>query len=123
LNRLGVVYNCQKRYAESEEILRKALNIDTEKLGVNSPILAEPYLNLGSSLRGQRRLDEAVENFRRGIEIMTKAGQRDTPNMAPVLFQYSSLLREMKLWADAERVSTEALGIRVKEKVHGESYN
>jgi len=32
------------------------------------------------------------------------------------------LLREMRQWADAEKASTEALGIRVKGKVSGETY-
>ncbi len=122
LNRLGVLYNCQKHYAEAEEILRRALEIDSEKIGFNSPILAEPYLNLAASLHSQGRRDEALEYYRLGIEIMTNAGQRDAPNMAVVLDQYSLLLREMQHWADAEKVSTEAMGIRVKEKVNGETY-
>jgi len=122
LNRLGVLYNDQKHYPEAEEVLRKALEIDSNKLGPGSPVLAEPYLNLAASLHSQRRRDEALECYRRGIEIMTNAGQRDAPNMAVVLDRYSVLLREMKRWADAEEVSTEALGIRVREKVNGETY-
>ncbi len=53
---------------------------------------------------------------------MTNAGQKHAPEMAAVLYQYSLLLRELKRWADAEQASTEALGIRVKEKVNGETY-
>jgi tetratricopeptide (TPR) repeat protein len=122
LNRLGVLYNSRKRFAESEDVLRKALEIDSKKLGDNSPILAEPYLNLGSSLQGQRRREEALECYKRGVDIMTKAGQRDAPNMASILEGYSALLREMEQWSDAEKISTEALGIRVREKIKGETY-
>jgi tetratricopeptide (TPR) repeat protein len=117
LNRIGVLYNAQKRFTDAETTLRIALAIDSQKLGNASPILAEPYLNLGLSLEGQRRLDESLESYRRGVEIMTNAGQRNAPNMAVVLFQYSALLREMKRWADAERISTEALGIQVKHPI------
>jgi tetratricopeptide (TPR) repeat protein len=102
--------------------LRKALEIDSKKLGANSPILAEPYLNLATSLQGQKRREEALECYRHGIEIMEKAGQKHAPTMAIILDQYSSLLREMQLYADAEKASTEALGIRVKGKVNGETY-
>lgn len=122
LNRLGVVYNDEKRFPKSEEVLRQAVDIDSEKLGANSPILAEAYLNLAFSLEGQHRLDEALECFQRGVGIMTDAGQRNTPGMANVLEQYSGLLREMHRFADAEQASTDALGIRVKEKVKGETY-
>ena len=52
---------------------------------MNSPVLAEAYFNLAASLHGQRRRDEALESYRRGIEIMTNAGQKDAPNMAVVL--------------------------------------
>lgn len=53
---------------------------------------------------------------------MTNAGQKNAPNMAIMLEQYSIVLREMQRWADAEKASTEALGIRVREKVNGETY-
>ena len=122
LNRLGVLYNAEKRFTEAEEALRNAVEIDSRTLGDKSPILAESYLNLAASLHSQKRRDEALECFRRGIEIMTNAGQKEAPTMAAVLDQYSVLLREMNRWADAEKASTEALGIRVREKVNGESY-
>jgi tetratricopeptide (TPR) repeat protein len=122
LNRLGVLYNAEKRFTEAEEALRNAVEIDSRTLGDKSPILAESYLNLAASLHSQKRRDEALECFRRGIEIMTNAGQKEAPTMAAVLDQYSVLLREMNRWADAEKASTEALGIRVREKVNGETY-
>ena len=122
LNRLGVLYNVEKQYTKAETILRKALAIESVKLAKNSPVLAEAYINLGCSLRGQRRREEALEDFQRGIQIMTLAGQKNTPDMSVVLNIYSSLLREMQLWAEAEKASTEALGILVRQKVHGESY-
>ncbi len=122
LNRLGVLYNAEKRFTDAEETLRKAVEIDSRTLGDRSPILGESYLNLAASLHSQKRRDEALEFFRRGIEITTNAGQKEAPTMAAVLDQYSLLLREMNRWADAEKASTEALGIRVKEKVNAETY-
>jgi tetratricopeptide (TPR) repeat protein len=122
LNRLGVLYNDEKRYTKSEKALREALEIDSKKVAKDSPVLAEPYINLAFSLYAQHRREEALEDFQRGIEIMTKAGQAKTPNMAVVLNQYSALLREMSRFADAEKASTEALGIVVKEKINGETY-
>jgi hypothetical protein len=73
-------------------------------------------------LHSQRRREEALECFQQGIEIMTNAGQKNAANMAAVLDRYAVLLREMNRWADAEKASTEALGIRVREKVNGETY-
>ena len=35
----------------------------------------------------------------------------------------ASLLRQMQRWAEAEKASTEALGIVVNEKVNGETYH
>jgi tetratricopeptide (TPR) repeat protein len=122
LNRLGVLYNVEKQFTKSEDVLRQALAIESAKLSKNSPVLAEAYINLACSLHGQRRREEALEDFQRGIQIMTLAGQKDTPDMSAVLNHYSALLRELELWADAEKASTEALGIIVRQKVHGESY-
>jgi tetratricopeptide (TPR) repeat protein len=122
LNRLGVLYNIERQFTKSETVLREALAIESAKLAKNSPVLAEAYINLACSLHGQRRREEALEDFQRGIQIMTLAGQKDIPDMAAVLNHYSILLREMELWAEAEQASTEALGIVVRQKVHGESY-
>jgi tetratricopeptide (TPR) repeat protein len=122
LNRLAVAYNYQKHYLKSEEILRQALEIASARLGARSPALADSYINLAVSLQGQRRLDEALECYQHGIEIMVNAGQKDARIMALVLDQYSTLLRALKRYADAEKASTEALGIIVKEKTHGETY-
>lgn len=123
LNRLGVLYNYQRRYAQSEQTVRKALEIDSKVLGANSPVLAEPYVNLANSLHGQHRLDEAAECFHRAIDIMTNAGQKDARNMAVILEQYALLLKDMQRWADAEKASVAALGIRVKETVNGETFH
>jgi len=122
LNRLGVLYNIEKQFTKSEEVLRDALAIESVKLAKNSPILAEAYINLACSLHGQRQRKEALEYFQRGIQIMTLAGQKDTPDMVIVLNHYSSLLRELELWAEAEKASTEALGIVVRQKERGDSY-
>jgi tetratricopeptide (TPR) repeat protein len=122
LNRLGVLYNVEKQFAKSETVLREALAIESAKLTKNSPVLAEAYINLACSLHGQRRREEALEDFQRGIQIMTLAGQKNTPDMSVVLNHYSALLRELELWAEAEKASTEALGIIVRQKVHPESY-
>jgi len=42
--------------------------------------------------------------------------------MAAILENYSGLLKQMQLWAEAEKASTEAMGLRVQRTIHPDSF-
>ena len=120
LNGLGVALFAQKRYPESEELFRRALQAESARQELGGAA-SDSTLNLASAIAAQGRRDEALPLYRQGIAMLADRGLNDTPQMASALDNYSSLLRQLEQYADAEKASTEALGIRVRQAIREEN--
>jgi tetratricopeptide (TPR) repeat protein len=122
VNRRGTVLALENRKTEAEGALRSALAIEETTLGESSPALAEPCLNLAGLLQSEKRREESLMLYQRGLKLMEHGSGKSAPDMAAVLDAYSHLLKEMQLWAEAEQASTQALGLRVQKTIHPDSF-
>jgi tetratricopeptide (TPR) repeat protein len=73
-NNLGLIAMQQGAYAEAEQLIRKA--IDLNRQGGHFHHLGKHLMNLGNLLRRQGRLDEAGTLIAEGQTLVAKAGDR-----------------------------------------------
>lgn len=71
-DQLGTAYTAEGKYAESEELARKALSIYETLLGPSNKEVAVTLSNLGYRLAKQGKHQEAIDSFKRSIKIQEK---------------------------------------------------
>jgi tetratricopeptide (TPR) repeat protein len=74
LNNLAVTYNVLARYAEAEQLFRRAIEIGEKTLGKDHPTIATRYNNLALLLYDQGRYAEAEPLFRRLVYRFATSG-------------------------------------------------
>ena len=70
LNRLGVIALARKRFAESEGLLTRALQIRQARFGSEHPLVAHALLTLSAVYLEQRRYVEADRACRHALQMM-----------------------------------------------------
>lgn len=117
MNQLGVLYQLKSRYAESESLARRALEIDEQTYGPDHHNIATSLNNLAELLRTTNRLTEAEKLFRRALAITEKTFGPDHPNFASSLNNLAQLLRITNRLDEAEPLYRRALSIF--ERING----
>jgi hypothetical protein len=85
LNNLAGLYLAQRRLAEAEPLLRRALAIAEKALGSEHPNVGKSLSNLAKLHLDQGRLAEAEPLVRRSLAILAKALGPDHPELAASL--------------------------------------
>jgi len=98
LGTLGVLYDAQARYAESEPLKRRALAINETSYGKEHPKVAIRLNNLALLLQATNRLSEAEPYSRRTVEVFvqfTRATGHPHPHLEVAVNNYGGLLMAM----------------------------
>lgn len=75
LDRLALLHFAARNSRETEAAYKRALALREKSLGANDPQVAQSWLNLGEFYRFERRLDPAVESYRRALNIYGPLGE------------------------------------------------
>ena len=95
LNDLALVLNDRNHdYAESEKLLRKALEIDETLLGPQSYKASIALQNLAMIARQRKNYDQAEEYNRRVLAIRERIIGPDHPDIAPILNNLALVYRD-----------------------------
>ena len=114
INRLGDVHLHQRRYAEAEPLLKRALAIREKALGPKHPDVAMSLNNLALLYKAQGFYGEAEPLYQQALAILEKALGPEHPHLAIGLNNYAALLRKTGRSAEATRMEARAKAIRAK---------
>ncbi len=109
LDALGRVNEQLGRFAESEQMLRRALALRRAQQGVNHPDVAATLINLSSAVRQLGRGAEALQLAREALAIQERALGPGHPDMATTLRRMSDLTADASV---AESLIRAALAIQ-----------
>ncbi len=112
LRRQGVILIDRGRYAEAEEVLRRALAQRPRSAGEVDARLAETLENLATALRSEGKLPEAEALIRETLQMRRRIFGRDSPEIATSLNNLALMLRERGQFGEAEDFYRQALAIR-----------
>jgi tetratricopeptide (TPR) repeat protein len=100
--------------AEAEELVSRALAIERKWLGPSLLLKGFTLADLAAIFVKEKRLGEAEPLYREASAILeTYTGAADT-RVANILYSYSSLLRALMRYSDAEQVEVRATAIHVR---------
>jgi tetratricopeptide (TPR) repeat protein len=114
MSQLGLPLDAKALHAEAEPLLRRALFIDEEIYGQDSPIVAMHLNNLTLLLRATDRLTEAEPLARRALEIDERTVGPDHPSSVRSLSNLALLLQDTGRLNEAEPLLRQALTIAEK---------
>ena len=127
-NRMGVVCQRLKRYAEAEDYLKKALSIGKEmyREADNETLmdLSSYYNNLGNFYRELSRFDEAEQMYRQSLDLKRKLYSRSSvyaSTLSDVLNNLGTMYWDENKLAECETCYEEALKLRRKEAQSNEN--
>ena len=110
-NQLGVLFDAKARYAEAEQLKRRAAAIGEVSLQPDDPELATRVNDLAELLRATNRLAEAEPLFRRALAIWETSLGPLHPQVATALNNLAALLQATNRLAEAEPLFRRALAI------------
>ena len=111
LNNLAAMYHRQRRYSEAEPLYLRALAIGDPPGTLNS------LRNLAELYREQGKFAQADPLYRRLLKSLEGGPGEVSLEFAKSLDRYAEILRGMEQHAEAARVETQALGIRVRHSL------
>jgi|GEM_PF-3446885 len=110
----GLALHLLGRFSESESVQRDALISKRKAFGAH-PIVANAHLNLGKTLQGQGKLDEAEENFREAVSLRQDLhGPQDRRTINAICHLTESLMLQAKD-GEASKMFEESLAQYRKE--------
>jgi tetratricopeptide (TPR) repeat protein len=112
LNNLAWLYVQQKRYADAEPLLKRALVIREKTLDADSEWIAQTLDHLGKLFHRSGRPTDAVPNFERAVAVAGKSGRRG--RLVGCLEHWAWLEMEQRRYARAEQLYARSLAIREK---------
>jgi tetratricopeptide (TPR) repeat protein len=98
-------------YAESEPLVRIALDIETKNLGSDHPFVAIRLNSLASLLKRMNRLDEVEGLYRRALAISERSFGPEHPRVAICLSKLARFLLRTNQLDEAEKLARRALAI------------
>lgn len=110
----GVLLRKEGKYAQAEQLYRRALNIQQLKLPPDDPALVSTFNNLGALLNFEAKYGEAEPLLRRALAIDEENQGPDDPGVARILTNLASLLHNKGDMAHAEPLFRRALSIDEK---------
>jgi tetratricopeptide (TPR) repeat protein len=102
------------RFAESEALCERSLEISEKSLGAEHPHVAASLNNFALLYADQGRFAEAEPLFKRSLAIWEKALGADHPEVASSLNNLANLFRNQGRLAEAEPLYERSLAIREK---------
>jgi tetratricopeptide (TPR) repeat protein len=118
LNNLGAISYSLHDYADAESLFQQALANWEQSKWPNRVLMGDTVRNLGMVYERERRNSEALSSYRRAIDLHESALGPNSPRLVADLEAYSSLLRKVNDYAEAEKASVRALGIQVRNSLH-----
>jgi tetratricopeptide (TPR) repeat protein len=85
LDRLGMLYYLEKRYADAETVYRRSLAIWENLMGADNPELATTLENLAVAYASQDKFSEAAALYRRSLALREKLVVSSSSNLAMTL--------------------------------------
>ncbi len=121
---IGINYMLQRKFAEADAELRRALDIRLEVLGPDHPSVALVHDNLGEVLLEQKKFAEAKAHFERALTIWTEKLPPDHDLLAGphaglgrIAFAKGKLGRAMTAFQRALAIQEKALGPEARELI------
>jgi tetratricopeptide (TPR) repeat protein len=114
LNNLAMAYDAQGKYADAEELFKRALAIREKALGKEHPDVASILNNLAAVYDEQGKYADAEELHKRALAIREKALGKDHPDVARSLHNLAVVYQEEGKFADAEALDKRAVAINEK---------
>lgn len=108
LNNLAELYRVQGKLDVAEPLLKKALELKTEILGVGHLDVAVSLNNLALLQHDRSAFEEAENSFIRAIHIVETNLGPEHPRLANLLENYAALLRKMNRPVKAEEMENRA---------------
>ncbi len=112
---MGRVYRALGLYRQSEDLARRALQIEQQTLPSDSPALASTLSDLGAALIRLGRLDEADELLSRALEIREAQFEENPLGLADALTALGGLRWQLGQYRQARHMHERARQIRVRQ--------
>jgi tetratricopeptide (TPR) repeat protein len=114
LTGLGLAFSAQRKFAEAEPILQRAVVVKEKVLGPDSPDFARALLDLGALYRLKDEHAKSEPPIRRAVAILERALGPEHPEVAGNLTNLGGRLRDQGKFTEAEPILKRALAIRLK---------
>ena len=114
LNKLALAYNAQRKYAEAERIVKRAVGIVEKTFGPESLQVAISLNNLAGLYDRQGRYAEAEPFVTRALAIQEKALGPTHPQVATSLDNLARIYHAQGKYSQMEPLVTRALAIQEK---------
>ena len=114
LRQLGTAYAAQRRYADAERQFSRALAMQEELGGRDTPDVLRTLLEMVRLDIGRGKLADAEAFFRRALEVDGKSAAPDDLTHAELLLDFAHLSADLGKSAAAETLAQRSLAIREK---------
>lgn len=114
LNILGLILTGQGRYAEAEEVLRRAVSIFARNADPEGADYATIESNLADAYKQRGAYREAEPLYRHALAVFEKRLGPEHPNVAQILVNLAGVPYALGRYAEAEALSQRALAIQEK---------
>lgn len=113
-DQLGTAYSAEGKYAEAEDLARKALEIYKEVLGPQNKETAISFSNLGYRLAKQSKNQEAIDCFKKSMQIQEKLEGGASPELLANIHGLAEVYVSQADFAKVEPLLRRDLSIREK---------
>ena len=111
LSNLGAALDELGEQEQAEQILRRAIEILEEELGVHHPSVANAVSNLGRVLAARGRYPEAEAQYRRALDIVEQGLGSEHRNVGVVALNLGIAVKEQGRLDEAETLYRRALAV------------
>jgi tetratricopeptide (TPR) repeat protein len=120
MNNMGVVRTYQRRFGEAEQLLRRAISMMEEHMGIDHPMLVRTLNNMATLLYQSGRRDEAGQALQRAVTIAETRLGGEHPIYGAVLQNYAEYLRDAGDKAGAKTLQARAAKVlRESRRING----
>jgi eukaryotic-like serine/threonine-protein kinase len=116
---LGSLRDDQAEYAESERLIRQALDMDARHLPRNDPAVAKTMLALGSVLEDRGEYDQSIATLEQTVQLYSAPGS-STADLADTLYEMASANFYAGHYETSEAINERVLGMY--RQIYGERH-
>lgn len=114
LNGIAIVYERLGKYAEAENLYKRALTIKEKAVGADHPDMAPSLNNLANVYLRQGKYAEAEALYKRTAAINEKTLGANHPDVATTLNNLATVYKDQARYAEAANLHKRVLAIREK---------
>ena len=103
--------SAQRKYAQAQPLLEKALEINRRLLGDNHPQTAQSYNNVANNVNSQRKYEQAQQLYEKALEINRRLLADDHPSTAVSYNNLADNLKSQGKYAQAQPLFEKGLEI------------